>query len=60
MSDAIAAPPVEPALFGGLPGWAVPPVVSWILAEGRLITQPARLTEGVSSSCAVPARRSTA
>jgi adenylate cyclase len=47
MSDVIAEPLLEPALFGGLPGWPVPPVVSWILAEGRLITHPARLTEGV-------------
>ncbi|MBV8165334.1 MAG: adenylate/guanylate cyclase domain-containing protein [Alphaproteobacteria bacterium] len=44
-------PLVEPtsahALFGQLPGWPLQPVVNWILAEGRLITNPARLLEGV-------------
>jgi len=38
---------VERALFGGLPGWSLQPVVGWLLAEGRLITHPARLLEGV-------------
>ena len=35
------------ALFGERPGWPLQPVVNWILAEGRLIAQPARLLEGL-------------
>jgi adenylate cyclase len=37
----------ERALFGPLPGWSLQSVVSWVLAEGRLISHPSRLLEGL-------------
>ena len=37
----------ERALFGPLPGWSLQALVTWILAEGRLIAQPTRLVEGL-------------
>jgi adenylate cyclase len=37
----------ERFLFGPLPGWKLQPVVTWIVAEGRLIAEPTKLFEGV-------------
>jgi adenylate cyclase len=37
---------LERALSDSLPGWKLQPVVIWIIAEGRLISDPVRLIEG--------------
>jgi adenylate cyclase len=47
MSDVRAPPLSEYALFDPLPGWSLQEVAGWILTEGRLIAQPARLLEGL-------------
>jgi adenylate cyclase len=47
MTDVGAPPLSEYALFDPLPGWSLQEVAGWILTEGRLIAQPARLLEGL-------------
>jgi adenylate cyclase len=37
---------LERVLSDSLPGWKLQPVVIWIIAEGRLISDPVRLIEG--------------
>jgi adenylate cyclase len=60
MSDVRAPPLPEYALFDPLPGWPLQEVAGWILTEGRLIAQPARLLEGLVQalgSAAAPVQR---
>jgi adenylate cyclase len=47
MSERLAPPVSKDALFDPLPGWSLQGVAGWILTEGRLIAQPARLLEGL-------------
>jgi adenylate cyclase len=40
-------PTLERVLFAQPPGWKLQPVVSWVAVEGRLISDPVRLIEGL-------------
>lgn len=53
MSDVSALPKPAHALFDPLPGWSLQEVAAWILTEGRLIAQPARLLEGLTQALGV-------